>query len=304
MTIQRLTFTNPQGDELAARLDTPEDQAPTAYVLFAHCFTCSKNLTAVGNISRAMTEHGFGVLRFDFTGLGESDGVFSETNFSSNVADLICAADMLEEQFAAPSILLGHSLGGAAVLQAAGEIGTVEAVATIGAPHDPEHVTHLLEDSVEEIETTGVANVTLGGRSFTIKKQFLNDLEAASMTARIRSLDRALMVFHSPVDETVGVENARKIFEDAKHPKSFISLDDADHLLTDERDSRYVGTMVAAWASRYLNIQPKRTAQVKENPNDVPMTNETPTGDGFVEGSVGGTRTETGRKLYRTAVLR
>ena len=317
MPTQRLTFTNSQGDDLAARLDTPEDSEPSAYVLFAHCFTCSKNLNAVGNISRALTERGFGVLRFDFTGLGESGGDFADTNFSSNVADLICAADMLEKRFAAPSILLGHSLGGAAVLQAAGDIDAVEAVATIGAPHDPEHVTHLLDDSIEKIERTGIANVTLAGRSFTIKKQFLDDLEATSMSDRIRSLNRAMMVFHSPVDKTVGIDNARKIFEDAKHPKSFVSLDHADHLLTDEATSRYVGTMVAAWASKYLDIQPKPTTPVDQDtaraatngapngaangsPNGAP--NGAPDGDGFVEESVDGTRTVTGQQLYRTAV--
>jgi putative redox protein len=305
MPSQRLTFVNPQGDELAARLDTPEHQDPAAYVLFAHCFTCSKNLKAVGNISRALSERGFGVLRFDFTGLGESGGDFSDTNFSSNVADLICAADMLEERFAAPSILLGHSLGGAAVLQAADDIDAVGAVATIGAPHDPEHVTHLLDDSIEEIEQSGVANVTLAGRSFTIKKQFLDDLEAVSMSERIRSLNRALMVFHSPVDETVGVENARKIFEDAKHPKSFVSLDHADHLLTDESDSRYVGTMVAAWASKYLDIQPRPTTVVDQDASHAAASKSpagAPGGDGFAEKPVDGTRTVTGQQLYRTAV--
>jgi putative redox protein len=252
MRFEKISFTNEQGDRLAARLDQPADEHPKAYALFAHCFTCSKNLKAVGTISRALTQQGIGVLRFDFTGLGESEGDFADTNFSSNVDDLVCAAGVLEDRFEAPRILVGHSLGGAAVLQAAHRVDSAQAVATIGAPYDPEHVTHLLDDSIEEIRRTGKARVTLAGRSFTIKKQFLDDLEGRRMEETIRTLDRALMIFHSPLDQTVGVDNARRIFEAAKHPKSFVSLDRADHLLTSEDDSFYVGHVLAAWARKYV----------------------------------------------------
>jgi len=290
MPSQKLTFTNAQGHDLSARLDVPEGGDPAAYVLFAHCFTCSKNLTAVGHISRALTRRGFGVLRFDFTGLGESEGDFEDTNFSSNVDDLIAAAEMLQSRYRGPSVMVGHSLGGAAVLQAAGQLDTVNAVATIGAPHDPEHVTHLLQDSIEEIRSSGEARVTIANRTFTVKKQFLDDLEATQMSRRIRGLDRALMIFHSPLDQTVGIDNAAGIFEDAKHPKSFVSLDQADHLLTNEADSRYVGTVLAAWASKYLhaNVAPEAAADSTVSSDD---------GD-----SVDGTVTVTGTTPYRTSV--
>lgn len=305
MASEKLTFTNPQGDRLAARLDTPHGAAPGAYVLFAHCFTCSKNLTAVGHISRALTERGFGVLRFDFTGLGESEGDFADTNFSSNIDDLICAADMLAETRNSPSVLLGHSLGGAAVLQAAAQIDTVEAVATIGAPHDPEHVTHLLDDSLEEIDASGIAQVTLAGRSFTVKKQFLDDLARTRMSETIGSLKRALMILHSPVDQFVGIDNAARIFEDARHPKSFVSLDRADHLLTDEADSRYVGSVVAAWAAKYLDADVNEPALAENGQNQDPPANEaavTDSGQSVAETPVDGTQTVTGTTLYRTEV--
>lgn len=252
MQSTRLDFENARGEKLSARLDLPVDGEPRAYVLFAHCFTCSKNLRAVSNISRALTQRGFAVLRFDFTGLGESEVDFADTNFSSNVEDLVYAARFLEQSFRAPDILVGHSLGGAAVLQAASQLPQVRAVATIGAPADPEHVTHLLEEAREDIEKKGQANVQLAGRTFTIKKQFLDDLEGSSMENYIRSLKRPLLIFHSPIDNTVGIENAAKIFQHAMHPKSFVSLDKADHLLTDQDDSRYVGAVLAAWAAKYI----------------------------------------------------
>jgi len=296
MPVESITFPNADGDDLSARLDLPDTGAPQAFVLFAHCFTCSKNLNAVGHISRALTRRGFGVFRFDFTGLGESEGDFSDTNFSSNVQDLVAAARYLDETRQAPSVLLGHSLGGAAVLQAAREIGTARAVATIGAPHDPEHVTHLLEDSVDDIERAGEARVTLAGRTFTVKKQFLDDLARTEMSDRIRSLDRALMILHSPVDQTVGIDNAARIFEDAKHPKSFISLDRADHLLTREEDSRYVGIVVAAWASKYLEAP---IDAVRDSRGDGPAeTTSTP----VLPDTVEGTWTATGTTTYRTEV--
>ncbi len=263
MKFTKLLIENAHGEKLSARLDLPVDGEPAAYALFAHCFTCSKNLRAVTNISRALTQRGIAVLRFDFTGLGESEGDFADTNFSSNVADLVYAARYLEEHYQAPAILVGHSLGGAAVLQAAGELPGVTAVATIGAPCDPEHVSHLFDDAREEIEEKGVARVKLAGRSFTIKKQFLDDLEGQNMQERIRNLKRPLLIFHSPVDNTVGIENAAHIFQSALHPKSFISLDRADHLLNDEADSLYVGAVLAAWARKYIDLPQDNAAAPK-----------------------------------------
>jgi hypothetical protein len=250
---EKLRFENPDGDALAARLDRPEGESPCAFALFAHCFTCSKDLRAVGAISRALTRHGIAVLRFDFTGLGESEGDFADTNFSSNVDDLVVAADYLAEHYEAPRILVGHSLGGAAVLQAAHRLDSVQAVSTIGAPFDPEHVTRHLQDAMEDIEEKGEARVQLAGRTFTIRKQFLDDLAATKMETTIAGLDRALLIFHSPVDRVVGVDNAAKIFGAAKHPKSFVSLDDADHLLTDRSDAEYLGVVMGAWAEKYVD---------------------------------------------------
>lgn len=257
MQFQKISFKNANGENLSARLDLPLTGEPAAFALFAHCFTCSKNLRAVGNISEALNREGIAVLRFDFTGLGESEGDFAETNLSSNVADLIAAAEFLEKEYHSPKILIGHSLGGAAVLQAAGNISSAIAVATIGAPADPTQVKHLFAGTQETIEKEGEAEVSIAGRAFKIKKQFLDDLEQTKMQESIRNLKRALLIFHSPVDNIVGVENAAKIFEAARHPKSFISLDHADHLLTDEQDSQYVGHIISAWAGKYLNISPK-----------------------------------------------
>ena len=256
MASKRVTFTNAEDISLAARLDLPTRNRPDAFALFAHCFTCSKDLRAVGAISRALNQQNIGVLRFDFAGLGESEGDFSQTNFSSNVGDLEAAAEFLEAEYQAPRLLIGHSLGGAAVLQAAERVPSAEAVSTIAAPYDPEHVTRHLDDALEEIHSSGEAQVTLAGRSFTIRKQFLDDLAATRMEETIRTLERALLVFHSPVDRTVGVDNAARIFEAAKHPKSFVSLDDADHLLTDVDDAEYVGTVLGAWARKYVDFSP------------------------------------------------
>ncbi|MCS3703253.1 bifunctional alpha/beta hydrolase/OsmC family protein [Salinibacter ruber] len=250
---EKIRFENADGNALAARLDRPDGESPCAFALFAHCFTCSKDLRAAGAISRALTRHGIAVLRFDFTGLGESEGDFADTNFSSNVEDLIAAADYLSEHYEAPRILVGHSLGGAAVLQAAQRLDSVQAVSTIGAPYDPEHVTQHLQDAVEDIEEKGEARVQLAGRTFTIRKQFLDDLAATKMETTIRTLGRALLIFHSPVDQTVGANNAAKIFQAAKHPKSFVSLDDADHLLTDRSDAEYLGVVLGAWAEKYVD---------------------------------------------------
>ena len=254
MPVQTLSFPNDHGDLLAARLSLPPDGRPVAYALFAHCFTCNRNLNAVRRISQEMSDHGLAVLQFDFTGLGDSEGDFSDTGFSSNVDDLVAAARYLEAHHEAPQVLIGHSLGGAAVLKAAGSIPSCNAVVTIGAPADPQHVAHLIADARETIERTGQATVTLAGRSFLIKKQFLDDLEETRMEETIRGLRRALLVCHSPIDQTVGIENAARIFQAALHPKSFLSLDKADHLLSNQADAFYVGRAAAAWATRYLDL--------------------------------------------------
>ena len=257
MKTVRLQFPNTNGIELAARLELPIDTHPKAYALFAHCFTCNKNLTAIRNISRSMTNEGFAVLRFDFTGLGESEGEFADTNFSSNVEDLVAAADFLKEKYEAPSVLIGHSLGGAAVLLAAKSIESVKAVATIGAPAEPIHVEHQFGEKIATIEVEGTAEVSVGGRPFQVKKQFLHDIRATNLKEHIRQLKRALLVLHAPFDKVVGVENAATIYGAAMHPKSFISLDGADHLLSNKADSLYVGNMIAAWAARYLDFEEK-----------------------------------------------
>ncbi len=255
MQFQKLEFKNSEGQKLVGRLDLPVGEKPRAFALFAHCFTCSKNIKAAGNISKALNSYGIAVLRFDFTGLGESEGDFADTNFSSNVQDLIAAAEFLANEYQPPQILVGHSLGGGAVLQAAGHLQEVKAVATIGAPAEPTHVRHLLVDAEQRIEGEGEAEVELAGRRFRIKKQFLDDLEQTQMAHSIRELKRALLILHSPVDNTVGVDNAAAIFKAAKHPKSFVSLDNADHLLSRENDSRYAGSVIAAWASRYVEAR-------------------------------------------------
>ena len=254
MPVQTLSFPNDHGDLLAARLSLPPDGRPVAYALFAHCFTCNRNLNAVRRISQEMSDHGMAVLQFDFTGLGDSEGDFSDTGFASNVDDLVAAARYLASRHEAPRVLIGHSLGGAAVLKAAASIPSCKAVVTIGAPADPKHVAHLIGDAWETIEQSGQATVTLAGRSFLIKKQFLEDLEETRMEETIRGLRRALLVCHSPIDQTVGIENASRIFQAAMHPKSFLSLDKADHLLSSEADAFYVGRAAAAWATRYLDV--------------------------------------------------
>ncbi|MCX2720275.1 bifunctional alpha/beta hydrolase/OsmC family protein [Lentiprolixibacter aurantiacus] len=254
MKRQKIFFKNVEGQELVGHLELPADQHPHNFALFAHCFTCNKNLSAVRNISKALTQKGFGVLRFDFTGLGESDGDFAETNFSGNVEDLIAAADYLKEQHQAPALLVGHSLGGAAAIFAGARLDSIQAIATIGAPSNPQHVTHLLQGNIEEIRQSGRAIVNLGGRPFTIKKQFLDDLEAHTLPKVARNLGKALLILHSPQDTTVGVKNAEEIYHAARHPKSFVSLDGADHLLSSSKDSHYTGRVIAEWASRYVGI--------------------------------------------------
>lgn len=244
-------FPGASGDLLAARLDLPAT-APSPFALFAHCFTCSKDTLAASRIGAALVERGFGVLRFDFTGLGGSEGDFANTNFSSNIADLIAAAAWLRTHHKAPAILIGHSLGGAAVLAAASRIPESVAVATIGAPFEPAHVRRLLAPAVAAIDAAGEAEVQLAGRGFRIRKQFLEDLAIHPSAERISALRKALLILHSPRDTIVSIDNAAQIFMAAKHPKSFVSLDDADHMLTRTEDAVYVAAVLSAWASRYV----------------------------------------------------
>ncbi|HEX2885816.1 alpha/beta fold hydrolase [Vineibacter terrae] len=251
MPAQRFDFPNARGERLAALLDLPE-APPRAYALFAHCFTCGKDVLAASRIAQGLTRLGIAVLRFDFTGLGASDGEFANTNFSSNVADLIAAADHLRRTHAAPQLLIGHSLGGAAVLAAAGDIAEVRAVATIGAPSDPGHITHLFRDRLADIAAQGEVEVMLAGRPFRVQRQFLEDVAGQRLSERVAHLRRALLVLHAPTDDTVGIENASAIFGAARHPKSFVSLDDADHLLRRPRDAAYAANVIAAWVERYL----------------------------------------------------
>ncbi len=252
MKSKNIHFSNHRGERLAATLDLPEDESPISYALFAHCFTCTKSIKAAVNIAAALNREKIAVLRFDFTGLGQSEGTFADTNFSTNVADLILASEYLSSEFQPPQIIIGHSLGGAAVIQAAEKIPSLRAVVTIAAPHDPGHVAHHFENMRQQIEEHGSAEVNLAGRKFTIKRQFLEDLEMQKLDTHIKALKTALMVMHSARDTTVSIENAASIYKAAKHPKSFISLDDADHLLLKEEDSLYVGMMIAAWSHRYI----------------------------------------------------
>ena len=252
MPTERFQFTGEGGHQLAAALDLPE-RAPLAYALFAHCFTCGKDVLAAKRIATALAARGIAVLRFDFTGLGSSEGDFANSTFSSNVADLVRAADHLRETRQAPTILIGHSLGGAAILAAAAQIPEATAVVTIAAPSDPAHVTHLFKDSIEDIRQHGEVEVALAGRPFRIKREFLDDIAEHGLTAHVAKLHKALLIMHSPTDDTVGIDNATHIFVAAKHPKSFVSLAGADHLLSGKRDATYVADVIGAWSERYID---------------------------------------------------
>ena len=243
----KLTFDGAHGAKLAARLDMPTGPVK-AYALFAHCFTCTKDLSAARKIAEALTLRGIGVLRFDFTGLGGSSGDFASTNFTSNLDDLERAADFLRDEFEAPKLLIGHSLGGAAVLAVADRVPEATAIATIGAPADVDHVTHNFAAHLDDIKNNGEAEVSLGGRPFVIKRQFVDDLANHDLARAVGQMRKALLVLHAPMDQTVGIENAAKIFDAAKHPKSFVSLDDADHLLRDPANAEYAASVIAAWA--------------------------------------------------------
>ena len=259
----RVEFAGSGGHTLAGRLDRPAVR-PRATALFAHCFTCGRDLTAASRIAATLAARGVAVLRFDFTGLGHSEGEFASTNFSSNVEDLIAAADYLRAEHEAPSLLIGHSLGGAAVLAAAARIPEARGVATIAAPSDPGHVRRLFGASAAEIEERGEARVELAGRRFTVRRQFLDDIAEQSLEAHVAGLRRALLVLHAPGDEIVGVENASRIFLAARHPKSFVSLDDADHLLSRRADAEYAASVIASWAERYLPEQIAVSARCAE----------------------------------------
>lgn len=255
MPTERFQFPGANGQMLSAALDKPE-QPPTTFALLAHCFTCGKDTLAAKRIADGLVQRGIAVLRFDFTGIGASEGEFANTHFSSNIADLIHAADHLRKAYQAPALLIGHSLGGAAMLAAAKHIPETKAVVTIAAPSDPSHVIGLFKDSVDDIRAQGEAEVSLAGRPFKIKREFLEDVAMHRLTDDIHNLHKALLIFHSPTDDTVGIENATQIFLAAKHPKSFISLAGADHLLSDRRDALYVADMIASWAVRYLDMSP------------------------------------------------
>ncbi|MHA6288285.1 bifunctional alpha/beta hydrolase/OsmC family protein [Maricaulis sp. CAU 1757] len=261
---QKVEFDGALGDRLAARLDLPHGR-PLGYAIFAHCFSCSKDVFAAARISRGLAERGFAVLRFDFTGLGQSDGEFANTNFSSNVDDLKAAAAFLAEHYEPVSLLVGHSLGGAAVLVAARQLASVKAVVTLAAPADAAHVTEHFGAQLDTIESEGVARVGLGGRPFRIKKQFLDDIEGQNVEAAVRELRRPLLVMHSPIDESVAIDNASRLFKAAKHPKSYVSLDRADHLLTDREDATYAADLIAAWAERYAAQHGRRTPPPPEH---------------------------------------
>ena len=276
MPAERFDFPNPQGQTLAALLDRP-DGPVRAVALFAHCFTCGKDNRAARRIAEGLTLHGIAVLRFDFTGLGASEGEFANTTFSSNVDDLVAAADHLRQTLSAPAILIGHSLGGAAVLAAAHRIAEARAVVTLNAPFDPAHVTGLLGDSVAAIAQHGEVEVTLGGRPFRVRREFLDDIAEQNLAVRIANLRKALLVFHAPADETVGIDNASRIFTTAKHPKSFISLTGADHLLSRRGDDVYVAHVIAAWAERYLDMMA-----------DMGLVDDTPAGTVLLRETRGG----------------
>ena len=252
MQTKYIKFKNSDELELSARLELPLGTKPTAYAIFAHCFTCGKNAKAATNISRQLTQNGFGVLRFDFTGLGESEGAFEETGFESNISDIVSAAAFLDEFYQSPSLLVGHSLGGTAVIHASAKIDSVKAVCTIAAPAEANHVLRVLKHSRAEIQETGKAEVDIGGRPFTIGNTFLTDLEKYSTASVLAKLNKAILIMHSPQDRVVGIENAGELYNAAQHPKSFISLEGADHLILDPDDAQYVAGVLGAWVKRYI----------------------------------------------------
>jgi putative redox protein len=265
MQCKKLFFQNARGEKLAATLDVPISGKPRAYAILAHCFTCTKDLKANIHISRALSLRSIAVLRFDFTGLGNSEGEFPDTNFTTDLEDLIAASEFLAREYEAPRLLIGHSLGGTAALMIAGEIPSVQGVVTIGSPFDPWHVAHHFEEYHEAINQKGEAEVLLAGRKFTIKKQFMEDLKKYSAKETISQLKAALLVLHSPRDQTVDISNAAKIFQAAKHPKSYVTLEPADHLLSNNDDSYYAGEVIAAWANKFLGLNKQSVKRPSDN---------------------------------------
>ena len=276
MNSRKVNFKNRTGEQLAGILDLPEDGEPVATALFAHCFTCSKDLKSVTRISQALNQAGIAVLRFDFTGLGNSEGDFSATNFSTSIDDICDAARYLDDAGMPPNIAIGHSLGGAAILMAAPRMISLEAVVTIGAPGQADHVTRLFDDQKQEIESRGEAVVSIGGRPFKIRQQLIDDLNEQSGPERAEKLRLPLLVLHSPVDEIVGIDNAAEIFTRAMHPKSFVSLDKADHLLSGESDARYVGSLIATWSTRYIGMPADQATEME--PTDAVIATTGPKG--------------------------
>ncbi|BFM21544.1 alpha/beta hydrolase family protein [Gilvimarinus japonicus] len=254
MARKQVEFTNRDGHTLAGALELPETPLQ-AVALFAHCFTCGKDVVAASRIAGALADKGIGVLRFDFTGLGGSDGDFANTTFSSNLTDLESAAEFLAEHYQAPRLMIGHSLGGAAALIAAKRIASIDAVATIAAPATPQHVQHLFANQACDIRALGSAPVSIGGREFAIGADLLEDLEKWPLEVTLNDLNKPLLIFHSPADQTVNIGEAARIYNAARHPKSFVSLDNADHLLSNRNDANYVAAVLAAWASRYLVVE-------------------------------------------------
>jgi uncharacterized OsmC-like protein/alpha/beta superfamily hydrolase len=281
ITTERVHFEGSDGQRLSGRLDRPATQ-PRAYAIFAHCFTCSKDLYATKRISETLAGHGIGVLRFDFTGLGQSEGNFADATFSRDVADIVAAADWLREHHGAPALLVGHSLGGAAVLAAAHDIPDNTAVATIGAPFEPSHVAHLFADQHQALEEQGQAEVDIGGRPFTLKRGFVDDLRLHD-PARVAELRRPLLVMHAPHDTVVGISNARALFMAARHPKSFLSLDQADHLLSDHADAVYAAEVLASWASRHIGATHEHPGRVPPGTSAVHVA---PSGEGRLDHDV------------------
>ncbi len=259
----KFNIENDKGLVLQAYLELPANQKPNHYAIFAHCFTCTSTLSAVKNISRALTHHGFGVVRFDFTGLGRSEGEFAESHFSANVSDLISVSNYLASHFEAPALLVGHSLGGAAVLAAAAQLDHVKAVATIGAPSTVSHVTHLFSHGLEEVKQKGEVEVDIGGRPFKINQEFVDDFGKTDLPAIVKELRKPLLIMHSPIDTIVGIKNAEQLYHSAHHPKSFITLDNADHLLSKSTDSNYAGHVIGAWVSRYFPPQENQMLETK-----------------------------------------
>lgn len=263
MKTEVLNFKNAQNIQLDGRLVLPINEKPIAFAIFAHCFTCNKNLNAIRNITQSLLSHKIAVLQFDFTGLGKSDGNFEDTNFSSNVEDLIAAGSALEDAYAAPALLIGHSLGGAAAIMAAEYMPGILGVATIGAPAEPHHVKHHFQNQLETIKKDGKAKVFIGGRPFMIRRQFLEDIQQNKVAKVLADLRKAILILHSPQDDIVSIENAAHLYKSAHHPKSFISLDKADHLLSNKADSAYAGHLIGAWAARYLPEQVPSTLSTK-----------------------------------------